>query len=126
MLNNYLPILIIAGVAIVLAVLLMSLARFLGPYRPNKNKLNPYESGMDPVGEARDRYSISFYLVAMEFIVFDLEVVFVFPWAVRYLEFGVDTLFAMVFFILVLFIGLIYTVKKGTLDWDIKRKILHT
>ncbi len=125
MLTNYIPILIVAGVALVLALLLMSLSRLLGPFRPNTNKGNPYESGMDPVGQARDRYSISFYLVAMEFIVFDLEVVFVYPWAVRYLEFGTGTLFAMIFFIVVLFIGLLYTLKKGTLDWDIKRKILE-
>lgn len=125
MLSNYIPILVIAGVAFLLALLLMSLSRLLGPYRPNTNKLNPYESGMDPVGEARDRYSVSFYLVAMEFIVFDLEVVFVYPWAVRYLDHGVGTLLAMVFFIGVLFIGLLYTLKKGTLDWDIKRKLLE-
>lgn len=125
MLTNYLPILITAGVAIVLAILLMTLSRILGPYRPNTNKLNPYESGMDPVGEADERYSISFYLVAMEFIVFDLEVVFIYPWAVRYLELGVGTLVAMIFFITVLFIGLLYTLKKGTVDWDIKRQILE-
>lgn len=124
MLNNYLPILILAGAAIVLAILLMTLSRVLGPYRPNKNKLNPYESGMDPVGEADERYSISFYLVAMEFIVFDLEVVFIYPWAVQYLELGFGTLMAMIFFIVVLFIGLLYTLKKGTVDWDIKRQIL--
>ncbi|NGP76210.1 NAD(P)H-quinone oxidoreductase subunit 3 [Balneolaceae bacterium YR4-1] len=125
MLTNYLPILITAGVAIVLAILLMTLSRILGPYRPNTNKLNPYESGMDPVGEADERYSISFYLVAMEFIVFDLEVVFIYPWAVQYLELGVGTLIAMIFFITVLFIGLLYTLKKGTVDWDIKRQLLE-
>lgn len=124
MLDNYIPILILAGVAIVLALLLMTLSRILGPYRPNTTKLNPYESGMDPVGEARDRYSVSFYLVAMEFIVFDLEVVFIYPWAVRYLELGFGTFLAMMVFIVILFIGLFYTLKKGTLDWDIKRKIL--
>lgn len=124
MLTNYLPILVIAVVAIILAILLMSLSRLLGPFRPNRNKLNPYESGMDPVGEADDRYSISFYLVAMEFIVFDLEVVFLYPWAVRYLELGVGTFIAMAVFIAVLFVGLAYTLKKGTLDWDIKRRIL--
>ncbi len=125
MLNNYLPILILAGIAIVLAILLMTLSRVLGPYRPNKNKLNPYESGMDPVGEADERYSISFYLVAMEFIVFDIEVVFIYPWAVQYLELGAGTLVAMIFFIVVLFIGLLYTLKKGTVDWDIKRQLLN-
>lgn len=119
MLDNYFPILILAGVAIALALILLSLSRILGPYRPNANKLNPYESGMDPVGEARDRYSISFYLVAMEFIVFDLEVVFIYPWAVRYLELGFGTFIAMMVFIVMLFVGLLYTLKKGTLDWDL-------
>ena len=123
MLNNYVPILVLLGIALVLALLLMTLSRVLGPFRPNKNKLNPYESGMDPVGEARDRYSISFYLVAMEFIVFDLEVVFIYPWAVRYLELGAGTLAAMIVFISILFIGLLYTLKKGTLDWDFKTRI---
>ncbi len=125
MLNNYLPIVILAGIAIVLAILLMTLSRILGPYRPNKNKLNPYESGMDPVGDAADRYSISFYLVAIEFIVFDLEVVFVYPWAVNFLEYEVGTIVAMVIFIITLFIGLIYTLKVGTLDWDMKKGMFN-
>jgi NADH-quinone oxidoreductase subunit A len=121
MLEQYYPILVLIGVAFVLAVLLMTLSRVLGPYRPNKNKLNPYESGMDPVGQAKERYSIAFYLVAMEFIIFDLEVVFIYPWAVRFMEHGTGTFMAMVVFIVVLFIGLLYTLKKGTLDWDMKK-----
>lgn len=121
MLDNYFPILILAAIAFFIALLLMLLSRFLGPYRPNKNKLNPYESGMDPVGEARERYSITFYLVAMEFIVFDLEVVFIYPWAVRYLDLGLGTFISMVVFIVILLIGLLYTLKKGTLDWDLKQ-----
>lgn len=125
MLNNYLPIVILAGIAIVLAILLMTLSRILGPYRPNKNKLNPYESGMDPVGDAADRYSISFYLVAIAFIVFDLEVVFVYPWAVRFLDFEVGTIVAMIVFILELFVGLVYLIKKGTLDWDMKKGMFN-
>jgi NADH-quinone oxidoreductase subunit A len=119
MLENYFPILILAIVAVVLAFVFIVLSKVLGPFRPNQTKLKPYESGMDPVGEARDRYSISFYLVAMEFIVFDLEVVFIYPWAVRYLELGFGTFVAMMVFIVVLFIGLFYTLKKGTLDWDL-------
>ncbi|MEX0722784.1 MAG: NADH-quinone oxidoreductase subunit A [Gracilimonas sp.] len=119
MLDNYFPILILAVVAVVLALVLLTLSKILGPFRPNKTKLNPYESGMDPVGEARDRYSISFYLVAMEFIVFDLEVVFIYPWAVRYLDLGFGTFMAMMLFIVTLFVGLLYTLKKGTLDWDL-------
>lgn len=120
MLEQYLPIAVLIGVAFVLAILLMSLSRILGPYRPNKTKLTAYESGMDPVGQARERYSIAFYLVAMEFIVFDLEVVFVYPWAVAFLNHGAGTFFAMTLFITVLIIGLLYTLKKGTLDWDMK------
>jgi len=125
MFSNYLPIIILAGVAVVLALVLMTLSRILGPYRPNKNKLNPYESGMDPVGEAADRYSISFYLVAIAFIVFDLEVVFVYPWAVRFLDYEVGTLVSMIVFILELFVGLIYLIKKGTLDWDMKKGMFN-
>jgi NADH-quinone oxidoreductase subunit A len=121
MLEQYIPILVLIGVALVLALVLMSLSRILGPYRPNTTKLNPYESGMDPVGEAKDRYSIAFYLVAMEFIVFDLEVVFIYPWAVRFMEHGTGTFIAMTIFIIVLFIGLVYTLKKGTLDWDVRK-----
>jgi NADH-quinone oxidoreductase subunit A len=119
MLDNYFPIFILAIVAVVLALVLLTLSKLLGPFRPNKTKLQPYESGMDPVGNARDRYSISFYLVAMEFIVFDLEVVFIYPWAVRYLEFGFGTFMAMMLFIVVLLAGLLYTLKKGTLNWDL-------
>lgn len=121
MLEQYLPIFVLLGVALVLALAFMTLSRILGPFRPNTKKLTPYESGMDPVGEARDRYSIAFYLVAMEFIVFDLEVVFIYPWAVAFLTHGAGTFFAMVIFIVILFIGLFYTLKKGTLDWDMKK-----
>lgn len=120
MLEQYMPIVVLLCVAIALAVILMSLSRLMGPFRPNKTKLTAYESGMDPVGQARERYSIAFYLVAMEFIVFDLEVVFVYPWAVAFLTHGAGTFLAMVVFIIILFIGLIYTIKKGTLDWDMK------
>jgi len=121
MLENYLPIVVLGAVAFILAVVLMALSRLLGPYRPNKNKLSPYESGMDPVGEADDRFSISFYLVAMAFIVFDLEVVFIYPWAVTYLDAGVGTLVSMMVFILELVAGLVYLIKKGTLDWDVNQ-----
>ena len=121
MFSNYLPIVILGGIAIVLAILLMTLSRILGPYRPNKVKLDPYESGMDPVGDATDRYSISFYLVAITFLVFDLEVVFLYPWAVSFLELEPATLVSMLIFILELFVGLIYLIKKGILDWDLKK-----
>lgn len=125
MLTNYFPIIILGAIAIFVAVLLMVLSRILGPHRPNKNKLNPYESGMDPVGNATERYSISFYLVAIAFIVFDIEVVFVYPWAVQFLEFGTGTLISMIIFLLELFVGLVYLIKKGTLDWDLKQGMFN-
>jgi len=121
MIEQYIPIFVLLGVAFVLGLAFMLLSRLLGPYRPNTTKLKPYESGMDPVGQAKDRYSIAFYLVAMEFIVFDLEVVFLYPWAVRFMHHGTETFIAMVVFIVILFIGLVYTIKKGTLDWDMKK-----
>lgn len=116
--DEYLPIIILIGIAVLITIVFMVLSRALGPHRPNVLKLRPYESGMDPVGQARERYSVNFYMVAMEFIVFDLEVVFLYPWAVRFLKLGLGTFFAMMIFLLILFIGLIYTLKKGTLDWD--------
>lgn len=120
MLESYLPIVILFGIALFLALLLMSLSRLLGPFRPNRNKLNPYESGMDPVGQARERYTIGFYLVAMEFIVFDLEVIFLIPWAVSFKTLGAGPFISMVIFIAILLIGLVYTLKKGTLDFSMK------
>ncbi len=118
MLEQYLPVLILVELAIILAIAFILLSRLLGPNRPASNKLGAYESGMDPIGQARDRYSVSFYIIAMEFIVFDLEVIFIYPWAVRYQEFGEGTLWAMMLFIFILFLGLIYTLKKGSFDWD--------
>ena len=118
MLDQYIPILILIELAVILAIAFILLSKLLGPNRPGSNKLGSYESGMDPIGQARDRYSVSFYIIAMEFLVFDLEVIFIFPWAVRYQEFGAGTLWSMMLFILILFLGLIYTIKKGSFDWD--------
>lgn len=121
MLDNYLPIMVMIGIALIVAFVLMILSRIIGPYRPNVRKLSPYESGMDPVGQARERYSVSFYLVAMEFIVFDLEVVFLYPWSVRFTHLGIAPFIAMMIFLVILFLGLIYTLKKGSLDWTINK-----
>lgn len=126
MIESYLPILVLLSLALVLAIILNVLARIMGPYRPNAVKLRPYESGMDPVGQARERYSISFYVIAMEFIVFDLEVIFIYPWAVRYQELGLTAFWAMMIFIVILFLGLIYTLKKGTLDIEATDNNLFT
>jgi NADH-quinone oxidoreductase subunit A len=123
MIENYYPILILIGVAVVLALAFMLASIYLGPKRPNVLKLSPYESGMDPLGQARDRYSIAFYMVAMEFIVFDLEVVFIYPWAVRFQELPMGTFWAMMIFLTVLFIGLIYTLKKGTVEFTLRKQV---
>ncbi len=118
MLEQYIPVLLLIALAVVTALAFIVISRLLGPQRPASNKLGAYESGMDPIGQARDRYSVSFYIIAMEFIVFDLEVIFIYPWAVRYQEFGEGTFWAMMLFIFILFLGLVYTLKKGSFDWS--------
>lgn len=123
MLADFIPLFIMIVIAAGLALTLLKAAEILGPFRPNRVKQKAYESGMDPIGSARERYSVKFYLVAMIFIVFDVEVVFLYPWAVSYHEFlaagaGPGVLALVFFFILVLAIGLVYDIKKGGLDFD--------
>jgi NADH-quinone oxidoreductase subunit A len=123
MLTDFVPLFVMVLLALGLALTLLKLAEWLGPRRPRAVKASPYESGMDPIGTARERYSVKFYLVAMIFIVFDVEIVFMYPWAVSFRTFldngGGLGAFAVIFvFILILVIGLIYDVKKGGLEWD--------
>ncbi len=123
MLIDFLPFFIMLLVAVGLALALLAGATMLGPKRPNRVKTAAYESGMDPIGTARDRYSVKFYLVAMIFIVFDVEVVFMYPWAVAFRDFmdlgiGFGVLGVILFFIVVLAVGLIYDIKKGGLEFD--------
>ncbi|MDX2249263.1 MAG: NADH-quinone oxidoreductase subunit A [Bacteroidia bacterium] len=118
---SYVPIFILIGIALFLGLLLTNLSWLLGPARPNDLKASVYESGMDPVGSAHERFSVKFYLVAMLFILFDIEVVFMYPWAVQYkqllLQFGVFPFIEMLVFVLILFVGYIYIYKKGGLKW---------
>lgn len=93
-------------------------AQFLGPRRPNREKQSTYESGMEPIKSARERFSVKFYLVAMLFILFDIEIVFMYPWAVQFRTLGLTGLVAMLLFMVFLFAGYIYVVKKGALKWD--------
>jgi NADH-quinone oxidoreductase subunit A len=121
--GGYLPLFILAAVAVVLGLLLVNLSRVMGPFRPNKVKESVYESGMDPVGTAHDRFSVKFYMVAMLFILFDIEVVFMYPWAVNYSQLmstvgGLFPLIEMFLFVVILFVGYIYVWKKGGLEWD--------
>lgn len=111
--------LVVLAIAIVLPFAMMGLSAVLGPRKTGPHKLEPYESGVTyPVGTARERFSIKFYLVAILFIVFDVEAVFLFPWAVNFRQLGLFGLVEMFVFIGVLFAGFVYVVKKGALKWD--------
>jgi len=115
---EYIPLIILVGLALFLGLLLTNLSALAGPLRPNRIKSGPYESGMDPVGTARDRFSVKFYLVAMFFILFDIELVFMYPWANNYKELGMFGFVEMLVFVVILFVGFIYLLKKGGLKWE--------
>jgi NADH-quinone oxidoreductase subunit A len=118
MIESYLPIFAQIVVAIVLGIALSTVGILVGPKRTTAQKLTTYESGVEPVGAAKERVSVKYYLVAMLFIVFDIEVVFMYPWAVSFREFGFAGLLSMLTFALTLLAGYFYIVKKGGLDWD--------
>jgi len=117
MLQAYVPIFIFVLIAIGFAVVTLIVAGLVRPSRYGKVKLEPYECGIEPLTDARDRYSIRYYLVAMLFVIFDVETVFMFPWAVimdRLLLFG---LIEMLVFLFILIVGYFYAWKKGALEW---------
>jgi NADH-quinone oxidoreductase subunit A len=122
MLQNYLPILLFLGVATGLACLLMVLGLVLGRlgarYRGDSEKLSPYECGFEAFEDTRGRFDVRYYLVAILFIVFDLEIAFLFPWAVSLDAIGGFGLVAMGIFLAILVVGFIYEWKKGALEWD--------
>ena len=121
MLIDYLPIVIMLAVVAGFAFVNLVVTHVFGPRRPNPIKLSPYESGVPPVGDARLRFSIKFYLVAMLFIVFNIEVVFLYPWAVVFKDLlaqGSFIFFEMVVFLGILGLGLLYVWRKGGLEWD--------
>jgi len=118
MTQSYLPILILLGISLAQAVGMIVLSHFVGPNRPTAVKSAPYESGMIPLGSTRERFSVKFYLVAILFIVFDLETVFLIPWGVAFRGLGLFGFIEMLVFIGVLAVGLIYVWKKGALQWD--------
>jgi NADH-quinone oxidoreductase subunit A len=115
--EDYVPIGIILVLAFTFGLVLVNVNKWLGPRRPNDEKLSTYESGMEPVRSARERFSVKFYMVAMLFIVFDLEIVFMYPWAVKFRELGLFGFLEMTVFIGVLLIGYLYILKKGALRW---------
>ena len=118
MLENYLPILIFLSVALALGLLMLSLGFLFGRGSKTKAKLSPYECGFDPFEDARIPFDVRYYLVAILFIIFDLEIAFLFPWAISLNEIGIAGIMAMGIFLLVLVIGFIYEWKKGALEWD--------
>ena len=118
LLTEYLPILIFLGVAIELAALVLAASFVVGPKRPDPEKLSPYECGFDAFDDARRKFDVRFYLVSLLFIIFDLEVAFLFPWAITLGEIGFAGFISMCIFLSVLTVGFIYEWKKGALEWE--------
>ena len=118
MLDTYIPLLILLGLSAAQAVGMVVLSEVVSPTKKTAVKSAPYESGIDPLGSTRERFSVKFYLVAILFIVFDVETVFLVPWAVVMREVGMAGFVTAAMFIFILTIGLIYEWKKGALEWN--------
>ena len=118
MLENYLPILIFILVGIAVGIGPMAIGFLLGPHRPDSEKNSPYECGFEAFEDARMKFDVRFYLVAILFIIFDLEIAFLFPWAIVLDQIGLFGLLAMAVFLGILVIGFIYEWKKGALEWE--------
>ena len=118
MLEKYIPILIFLSVALALGLLLLLLGFLFGRGTKSKEKLSPYECGFEPFEDARIPFDVRYYLVAILFIIFDLEIAFLFPWAISLTNIGLAGLIAMAIFLTVLVIGFIYEWRKGALEWD--------
>lgn len=122
MIEQYIPVFIVLAVAVIFAVATVFSSKIFGPQRPTKEKLSTYESGMKPIGTTKERISVKYYLVAMLFIIFDLEVIFVYPWAVQFRnmfkEIGMPVFISMLIFLVVLELGYLYVYKKGGFRWD--------
>lgn len=117
-LAHYLPIVIFFSIATVLATVIMLIPRFFATYRPDSEKNSPYECGFEPFSEARREFDVRFYLVAILFIIFDLEIIFLFPWAISLSLIGSLGFWSMITFLVILTIGFIYEWKKGALEWE--------
>jgi NADH-quinone oxidoreductase subunit A len=115
---RYLPLLMHLVAAGGLACVIVLLSTFVGQHKKNKVKMSPYECGMEPQGDARQRFSVKFYLVAMLFILFDVEAVFLYPWAILLKELKMFGFYEMLVYILIVLAGLFYIWKKGVLDWN--------
>ena len=118
MLENYIPIAIMIFFALAFGIVMSKASEWFGPRNPTEQKLTTYESGMEPIRSAHERVSVKYYLVAMLFIIFDIEVVFLYPWAVNFRFLGMFGLIEMALFIGVLLLGYLYLWKKGALEWE--------
>jgi len=115
--ENYLTILLFIIIGFGFSCILISIPFFIGKYRPYKAKLSPYECGVEPNSNANQSFDVQFYLVAMLFIIFDLEIVLLFPWAINLVSYSITGFISAVLFMLTLGIGLIYEYKSGALNW---------
>jgi NADH-quinone oxidoreductase subunit A len=118
MLEQYIPLGIMILFGIAFGIVMSKTSEWFGPKNPNAIKLSTYESGMEPVRSATERVSVKYYMVAMLFIVFDIEVVFLYPWAVNFRGLGMFGLVEMFLFIALLMVGYIYLWRKGAFKWD--------
>ena len=122
MIEDYIPIFLVLGFAAFFGAAVIFSSKIFGPSRPNKIKTSPYESGKNPVGSTSERISIKYYLIAMLFIIFDIEVIYVYPWGVEFKklfsEYGIIAFLPMLIFLIVLELGFLYVYMKGGLNWD--------
>ena len=116
--ESYLPILIFMGLATVLALVMAGIPLLVAPRRPDSEKLSAYECGFEAFDDSRGRFDVRFYLVAILFIIFDLEVAFLFPWAVSLRDVGLFGFWSVMIFLTILTVGFIYEWKKGALEWE--------
>lgn len=117
-LAEYLPTLLFLIVATGIGIALILVGNFLGPKRPSAEKLSPYECGFNAFEDARMKFDVRYYLIAIQFIVFDLEIIFIVPWTLVFTELGERSLITMGLFVGMLFLGFIYVWKRGALDWE--------
>ncbi len=115
--RNYVPIFLFVAVTLAIPVVTLMIAKLVRPEYPEKAKLMPYECGVDPVGGSRGRYTVRFYIIAILFVVFDVETIFLFPWAVQFKLLGMFGLAEMMIFLGILIVGYIWVWKKGALEW---------
>ena len=117
-LSQYLPVLLFLGIATAIGVVLLTLGTLLGPKRSSADKLSPYECGFEAFEDARMKFDVRYYLMAILFIVFDLEIAFILPWSVVFRDIGIVAIIEMAMFLLLLVVGFAYVWKKGALEWE--------